>query len=347
MKFDFVIVGQGLAGTLLSHELIKAGKSVLVIDSPTYSKASLVAAGLVNPVVFRRLTKSWMIDELYPQLEESYAEFESLLQRRIYYPVKIRKVFGKGEDDFWQRKSHENQLLDYLNPTPDYASVEHLKLDFGSGWVEKSGRVDLSALISGYRQWLQVNDQLLEENFDYTQLTIGANEIAYRDMQAEKIIFCEGYRASQNPYFEAVKFKHTKGEVLTIQAGECQIDYILNKAGFLMPVADGEFRLGATYDWDNLNEETTEEAKQQLFEKLQTIYAGSYQLKEHKAGVRSTTHDRRPVLGLHPKYNQIGIFNGMGSKGCMLGPYFSRQFAAFLCNKSSLINREVRLDRYC
>ena len=67
MKVDYLIIGQGLAGSLLVHELQKAGKSCFVLDDPKQIKASEVAAGVVNPVVFRRLTKSWLIDELYPQ----------------------------------------------------------------------------------------------------------------------------------------------------------------------------------------------------------------------------------------------------------------------------------------
>ncbi|RKD86451.1 NAD(P)/FAD-dependent oxidoreductase [Mangrovibacterium diazotrophicum] len=347
MKTDFIIVGQGLAGTLLAHELIKSGQSVQVIDSPNFQKASAVAAGLINPVVFRRLTKSWLIDDLFPKLEETYAELEALLVTKIYYPTKIRKVFGSGEADFWQKKSAENGLSSYLRITPDDSPYNRLKLEHGSGWVEKAGRVDLQSLLNGFREYLIQKECLHELNFDYSRLVIHSDRVDYGDLEAGKIIFCEGHRASQNPFFQQIQFKHTKGEVFRVQANNYNADFILNKAFFLMPVRNNEFRMGATYDWNNLNEITTSDAREELCEKLEQVFSGDYKITEHVAGIRPTTHDRRPILGLHPEFSQVGIFNGLGSKGCMLGPYFAKQFSDMLIDKSSLIHPEVRLSRYC
>jgi glycine/D-amino acid oxidase-like deaminating enzyme len=346
MRTDFIIVGQGLAGTLLSYELLKQGKTVAVIDSPDYQKASAVAAGLINPVVFRRLTKSWFIDELYPQLEQTYGELERLLGRPFYYPTKIRKVLGRGEGDFWKKKVVENDLANYLMPEPDDANYSGLNLEHGSGWVEKAGRVDLEALLNGYHAYLEQRGILRKINFDYDRMVLHPDRVVYSDLEADKIIFCEGYRVSQNPWFQQIRFRHTKGEVFNLETATYQADFILNKAFFLMPVGEKEFRMGATYDWHNLNEEPTTEALNELTGKLEQVFEGDYRLTRHRAGIRPTTHDRRPVLGFHPEYPRVGIFNGLGSKGCMLGPYFARQFAANLINKSSLIHPEVSLGRY-
>ena len=38
---DYIIVGQGLAGTILAQTFLKNGKSVIVIDEPNLSKASI------------------------------------------------------------------------------------------------------------------------------------------------------------------------------------------------------------------------------------------------------------------------------------------------------------------
>jgi len=47
---DFILVGQGLAGTLLAHFLKAAGQRILVIDQPNENTASQIAAGIINPV---------------------------------------------------------------------------------------------------------------------------------------------------------------------------------------------------------------------------------------------------------------------------------------------------------
>jgi len=57
MMIDFLIVGQGLAGSLLAWELIQRGCSVLVVDKGE-ENASQVAAGLINPVTGIRFVKS-------------------------------------------------------------------------------------------------------------------------------------------------------------------------------------------------------------------------------------------------------------------------------------------------
>jgi flavin-dependent dehydrogenase len=62
MTVDYFIIGQGLAGTSVARRIEQAGKSVLVIDDGLKSSSSLVAAGMWNPIVFKRLNKSWKAD---------------------------------------------------------------------------------------------------------------------------------------------------------------------------------------------------------------------------------------------------------------------------------------------
>ena len=113
-----------------------------------------------------------------------------------------------------------------------------------------------------------------------------------------------------------------------------------------MPEGQRFFRLGATYDWRDLTNAPTAEAIEMLQKKLSNIFSDSYEIINHQAGIRPTTHDRRPVIGLHPNYPQIGIFNGLGSKGTMLGPYFAKQFCEFLVGTSNYLNPEVDINRY-
>ncbi|MGD9931678.1 MAG: NAD(P)/FAD-dependent oxidoreductase [Mangrovibacterium sp.] len=346
MKLDYLIIGQGLAGTLLGFELMKAGNSVHYIDAPDFRKASSVAAGLINPVVFRRLTKSWLVDELYPHMLKTYADLENQLGRAFFVPMKICKVFGQGEADFWRQKSIENQLEPYLTVEPDFSPRPFLNLPHGCGWVEKSGRVDLPGLLDSFRKHLLQGNLLQPEIFDFSKLEIHQDGIQYKNFEARKIIFCEGHRASQNPFFGNIKFKHTKGEVLDLTISNYQSDNILNKACFLMPAGENRFRLGATYDWDQLDEIPTERGKNELTAKLEHIFTADYRISGHRAGIRPTTHDRRPVIGLHSAHPAVGIFNGLGSKGCLLGPYFARQFSDYLTSKTGQLHPEVDVARY-
>ena len=56
---DVIIIGQGLAGTVLSETLARRGSRVLIFDAPLEGRASWVGTGLVNPIVLRRTVLSW------------------------------------------------------------------------------------------------------------------------------------------------------------------------------------------------------------------------------------------------------------------------------------------------
>jgi flavin-dependent dehydrogenase len=60
MKYvDYIIVGGGISGSVLSYTLMKYGASVHVFDLPEENKSSIVASGLWNPVVLKRMKKVW------------------------------------------------------------------------------------------------------------------------------------------------------------------------------------------------------------------------------------------------------------------------------------------------
>src|SRR5580704_16086454 len=63
---DFIVVGQGLAGTTLAWQLHRRGFRVMVVDRESGNSASRVAAGLITPVTGKRLAKSWRLDEVFP-----------------------------------------------------------------------------------------------------------------------------------------------------------------------------------------------------------------------------------------------------------------------------------------
>lgn len=358
-KINYIIVGQGLAGTALAFTLLKNGKSVRIIDSQNFSKASRIAAGLYNPVVFKRLVKSWMADELIPFMDAFYAEKEQLLQTTFYFKKQIVKLFAdEQEKALWLKKSQDD-VGKYLSAdigTPFFPNS--INNPFGSASVIHAGNLDTSHFLKSSRNYFIKTEMLLDEAFDYKQLTINEHNVCYNNLSADKIIFCEGYRTTDNPYFSWLPFKLTKGETLTISLRQAQgtpqneerlneipFEKVVNKGVFILPVGDNIYKVGATYEWNDLTENTTEKGKAELVEKLQKVLNVPFNIIDHQAGVRPTVIDRRPILGLHPKHPSIGVFNGLGTKGVMLAPYFAQHFYEFLEQKT-LLNKEVDILRF-
>ena len=326
MNVNFIIVGQGLAGTLLSHELIRQGKSVLVFDDPGQPKASSVAAGLINPVVFRRMTKSRALDEAFPAMETTYHQLEELLQEQFYFPGPIHRILGEEEVALW----HEKVFAGHSGAFPKLEidsgfRHRHVSAPFGIGTVTNAGRLDLPKLIGSFSRFLERKQHLRPEKFDFEQLHIFPGKVQYKEVSAETIIFCEGPSADMNPFFQNLKFKSSKGELLELRIPELKLDRIISRDIFVLPFGNDRYKVGSTYSWDDLNWQTTSHAAEELLGKLKSLIALSPEIINHKAGIRPTMHDRNPVIGLLPDIRQVGIFNGLGSKGVLSGPWLARQ----------------------
>ena len=347
MNVDYLIVGQGLAGTLLAFELFKSNKSFVVFDDPDQHKASAVAAGIINPVVFRRMTKSWLVDDAFPRMEKTYRQLEVLLKEELYYPGRMMRLLSEEGVVFWKEKAFANQLKTYIDAEPNLNfRNSNITNNYSFGCVNKSGRLDIQKLISAFSEFLTRQNSLRKVNFDFEKLSIKADLVSYNDITAEKIIFCEGPSADQNPFFKNLKFKHSKGEILELKIPEFNMNEIISDEVFVAPVGNDRYKVGATYTWDALNRETTDSAREELLAKFKKITPLIHEMISQKAGIRPTMHDRKPVIGFHPEYPSIGIFNGLGSKGVVIGPYFARQLADYLVGTSGFIHPEADIKRY-
>ena len=129
------------------------------------------------------------------------------------------------------------------------------------------------------------------------------------------VIYCEGYNGKFNPHFSYLPFNPVKGEIVDIEIQNLDLQEIINQGVFVIPLGNNKFRLGATYKWDILDDVSTDEGREILTEKYQKLMKPQMRILSQQAGVRPATKDRRPFLGMHPKIENVGIFNGFGSKG--------------------------------
>lgn len=341
---DIILVGQGIAGTVLAHELLARGKSILIIDRPELSACSKISAGMYNPVVFKRLTQSWKADELITTLVPFYEKTAQMLGKELLFEREIVKIFSEEQErSFWEKKKKE-EVGKYLEPVSDLPIPEFGPTPFGYGSVKKAGYLDVQQFLSLSAHYFSGKGILLNERFDHSILDLSGDSVQYSGRRAQHIIFCEGYRGSENPYFRFVPFNPAKGELLTVKMEDYHFEKVINKTVFIAPLGNELFRVGSTFKWDNINDETTEGAKEELVENLKKVTTRYFEIIDHKAGVRPAVDDRRPVIGLHPDHKQIGIFNGMGSKGVMLSPYFAKEFCDHLFEGKAL-NKEADLKR--
>jgi len=100
-----------------------------------------------------------------------------------------------------------------------------------------------------------------------------------------------------------------------------------------------------TYKWKDKKNVPTETAKNELVEKLNDLIRCDYELVDHLAGIRPTVTDRRPLVGRHPKHQNLYVLNGFGSRGVMIGPWASQQLYRFI-EEGEALEREMDINRF-
>ena len=115
-KVDFLIIGQGLAGTLLIHDLLEKEYSVTIIDKNLRASASRVAAGLINPVGMKRCIPSFNAHNFLPKAIERYQELEKKLDVTFLHLMPILRLFSNNVVKHqWQVKYSNTEMQDYIH----------------------------------------------------------------------------------------------------------------------------------------------------------------------------------------------------------------------------------------
>lgn len=345
MKVDYIIVGLGLAGLAFAEKLLEEGKTFLVYEDASQN-SSIVAAGAYNPVILKRFTPVWDAEDQLKLAKPFYDKLEKKLQQKLDYELTILRIFKSIEEqNDWFMACDKPFFSNYMIPKVIPNQNENVIAPFGSGRIKNIGKIDTKTLIDFYRSYLIAEGLLVNETFDYSSIIFNDNKLNYKDIIAERIIFCEGYGVKKNPFFNDVPIMGAKGELLTIYAPNLKVDEMLKSAVFVMPIGDDMYKVGATFNWTDKTIISTEEGKQELTEKLSKVITSEYEIIDHNAGVRPTTKDRRPILGKHKTHKQLAILNGLGTRGVLLAPKMAKKLFEHLENDQPL-DKEIAIDRF-
>ena len=110
-----------------------------------------------------------------------------------------------------------------------------------------------------------------------------------------------------------------KGQLFTLEGLPELGPDVLKTEHFLIPLANGRVLAGSTYEREFEHAEPDKQGFGLITGEILPAYQQKIKVTESIAGVRPTTHDRRPVI----RQLEEGLFaiNGLGSKGVSLAPY--------------------------
>ncbi|MFN0032104.1 MAG: NAD(P)/FAD-dependent oxidoreductase [Flavobacteriales bacterium] len=335
------IIGQGLAGSVLAYLLHRAGHDVTVVDDAHTTASSKIAAGMWNPISFVRNNEIWLARELLQSMQQVYLIMEKELNISCFHPTELVRIFPnvRAAND-WDARSTRDDLSPYGLTTQDEAVHQHMTQPAGHVTIQGTGWLDVPVLLMAIRKYFETIGKLHTQHF--TDDDLKATQITFPDA---RFIYCTGAAMKQSSLFPHIDLRALKGEVLTIAANHLPLKRMVHFRKFLIPLGEGVFKLGSTHALDFTDNEISEEGKQELLEELKTVYESEVSVTAQHAGLRPTTHDRKPVLGFLTTHPHIGCFNGFGSRGVLMVPYFAQHFIDHIAHQTPLL-KEVDVARY-
>lgn len=345
MQLDYLIIGQGLAGSCLTYGLLHAGKSVAIIDDASPAAASSVGAGIMNPLVFRYITQSWRATTYLPNAIAFYQKIQDLFGHKLLHKMPIARLLSENEHGLWKSRADEDKIRVWTDAQLQFPfDTSQIHYPFGTVMVH-AARIDMALFTELMKAFFVSKGIFIQGKFDHSRLAIQKDGYVFKGIFAKNLVFCEGEHAAKNPRFGFVPFRPVKGELLTLHIPRLPETHIINRGVFLLPLGNHLFRIGSNYDWDDLSLLPTERTRNSLLEKLEVFLKLPYEVVDHQAGIRPSVADRRPVVGRHPACDNIYILNGLGTKGAMLAPAMSEQLLNLII-KGVEVDAEVDVGRF-
>jgi len=327
-NYESLIVGSGLAGSILAYRLIQKGQRALVIADPDTPSASRVAAGLINPVTGQRLVLQKNIETLLSSAHSFYHQLEEKFDQQLLHNREMLRVIrNEKEEEAWNRRISDPLYKPYLSHFKKDDPI--INTSRGLFSQHHAGFLDTNRTLDALQHYFSEHKMIHSGKVNYSDIKLTSDGVCWKNIKAKQIIFCEGWRGSHNPWFNYLPFQPAKGEIVTLHTDTQLPDRIINAGKWIIPIDQHTFRLGATYDWNLQNEDNSDDAQELLMDALNQIFIHPFQCKllKQKAGVRPGSRDKQPFIGFHAEHPQLGIFNGFGSKGSLLIPCYSELFA--------------------
>lgn len=333
MEVDYLIIGQGLAGSALAMALLDEGASLLVVDREDSHSASRVAAGLITTVAGKGMNPSWRQSAYLPEAMAFYRDLERVSGETLFHAMDTLRLFDseKQERKFLNKRDLLGQWIDDVDPD----DLTGWKADFGGFLMKRGGWLDTNKYLKVIRRIL--GDKYRVADFDEKDLKFENGTVTWQDVDAKRVILCQGAGGLRSQHgsvdeslFAYVDHRSSKGEILTVKFAEANEGKIINRNGWMIPIGDGEWRCGANYDWQDLENGITQAGREDVEGKIQSLAHASYEVTSHTAGIRPIIRKSQPYIGHHPEHPEVSFFNGLGSKGVTTAPSVAVHFAKHL-----------------
>jgi len=317
--FEFVVVGQGLAGTAVAWQLRRRGRRFLVIDRGDPHAASRVAAGLITPYTGRRVARTWNLDHCFNIAMGYYRHSQAETGETFFHHAPALRLFADAaERDVARGKVDPTRFDRGINPA--WFAAPHGGFD-----LTPAARLDAPRFLDAYRTCFQEHHASRAFDLDPAadvEPTAAGVRLPRLGITAGWVIFCEGAAGVGNPWFPTVPYNPAKGEVLTLRVPGLGETRPVHRGVWLAPQGGDVFLAGSTYDRDDLTPAPTAAGRAAIEAGLHEFLTLPFEVLGHRAGVRPVLRTTKPMLGVHPTHRRLAVLTGLGSKGALYAPTY-------------------------
>jgi len=327
-KYDYLIIGQGLAGSAFAWNLYFNKRSFLIIDSKEKNSASKAALGIYNPITGRRNRLTWNADKLFRSTEEFYYKVEKVLKKKFIYKKNIFRPFkdNRNSND-WTVRSENSKFKKYIQ-----------KIDEKGVLTTKSGYLDVSKYLKETRKYFRSEDRYINKKIISKDIYLEKDKIMISDYYTKNVIMCLGINQNKFDLFSHLPLRPVSGNSIVAEAKFNSKNIINNKIS-IINTSKNNLHVGSTYHngFENMGTDKVEDQLKKTIKK-------KFKIKQNKFGVRPATRDRRPFVGKHPNFGNLYIINGLGSKGVSQSPYCSKELLNYIELDKNL-DQEINIER--
>ena len=289
-----------------------------------------------------------MIEELLPAAESLYTHIEkdindTIVQRREIW----RHLKDIKSENVWDTRMQDPSYEQYVKRPLDHRSKTELFNGAHRFGVVTGGlHIDVKKMITTLQHRWRAEGILINELFDESQLELLDECYSYKGKSYRHVILAQGHRGKASVLFRTDNYRPVKGEVLIVRIPGLQLDDIVKYGKFIMPIGDDLFWIGSNYQHDYKHDHPDSSQTNELYTFLDDVMARPYKVIDHQSGIRPATKYRRPLIGEHKQRKGLFLFNGLGTKGISLAPYFSQKLIQSINDKLSFDGTKAYNDSF-
>lgn len=329
-QVDFLVAGQGIAGTLLSAELLSRGYSVCVVGQSSPASASMYSSAIIQPLAGRKLQERASLRQEIDAALHCYGDLSQILQVELIQTLELLRMHQTAEEQALYESQYAAGNPFLSQPPSDSTLSLFSDSSYGAHLIAPVYQIFPDRLLQAWRLFLTKREAFVEEPFVFSELNLSENQVQYRQWDARSIVFCEGAVGRSNPFFTGTTMNKNRGEFLLLSIPGLVANRLYQGPFRLVPKGDGLWWCGSNYRWDYADLQPDIEWREQTLKRMAEWLRIPFRFVDHGVSERPTTAGQQPLLLQHPQHNTLYFFNGLGTRGFSAGPLLARQMADIL-----------------